>query len=152
MSRLEIISTKQRPRRKYLAVQNSNNESTLLNTQSEIISTFPSNKVLIILQEKDFENAIKIFLISKLRKYYVSVLWIGFFILCLLEFVKSVIKKYVDKPNIEIETTIYLRKIADIGIPMISLAVMTFLLISVYRLLSTASIIKVRSLPLDRKK
>jgi hypothetical protein len=108
--------------------------------------------VLIIPPEKDFENAIKIFLISKLRKYYITVIWSGFLILFLLELIKSELKKYVGKPNIEIETSIYLRKIAEIGIPMISLAVMFFLLISVYRLLSTASIIKVRSIPFDQMK
>lgn len=151
-SRIEIISSKQGPNREYLAVQKSNNDVSFDKFESEFISKYPSKKVLMIPPEKDFEFAIKIFLISKLRKYYISVLWIGFLILFILEVGKSEIKKYGVKPNIDIETSLYLRKIADIGIPLISLSIMVYLIISVYRLLCTASIIKVRSTAIEKMK
>jgi|GEM_PF-1711625 len=151
MSRIEIISTKQRPNSKYIAVHNSNYNASSVGPEYDIINTFPPKKVLIIPAEKDFDHVIKIFLIKKLRKYYVTVLWIGFLVLFALEILKSEFKKIGAKADIDLATSLHYRKIAEIALPLVSMVIMIFLCITVYRLLSTASIIKIKRSPVDKK-
>lgn len=150
ISKIVLASSSQLKSRKYVIVQSENaiDDEAL---QSYLGNSFKKNKIVSVGPEKDFEETIKMFLITNLRKYYIAILWSGFGLLVVIEGIRSAILKYLNKGVADIERALHWRKLAEIGLPLVSMVVMILLCVTVYRLLTTASIIKIKKESIDLK-
>lgn len=141
-SKLILASCKQLPVRKYLFIQHHIDTKVDLMVQRLSIK---KERIIFVEPEKDIEQTIKNFLIQKLRKFYLTNLWIGFLILFGIEGLKGEILRYIEHNDVlSTETILHWRKLAETGLPLVSLVIMIWLCVVGYRVVTTASGIKIR--------
>ncbi|MGO1521342.1 MAG: hypothetical protein ACTHWQ_07375 [Sphingobacterium sp.] len=144
-SKLIFASCQQLPVRKYLFIQQEPDATIDLSALGHSIR---KERIISVAPEKDIDQTIKNFLIHKLRKYYLTNLWIGFLVLFGIEGLKGGVLRYISKNGtISTEAMLHWRKIAEIGLPLVSLVIMIWLCIVGYRVVTTASVIKIKQEP-----
>lgn len=134
--RLILTTCKQLPRDKFFFIHE---QESSINTDS-----FSINNIIFINPDKNLDDSISFFMISKLRKHYIKNLLLCTLILFILQGGKEAILGYFDSLMVDhIEFSLHVLKTLKITFPIVMLIVMILICVNTYKVLTTASRINI---------